>query len=84
MDDLNFLHFPKIDVIGQDLEIKSVCLAGASEINPEVLYNDELTKKGEGQREPNRDELISTSVKLPEGKASCINRTLSKSFISTA
>ena len=40
MSKLSFLHFPKIDVLGQDLEIKSVCLAGATELNSNVLYTE--------------------------------------------
>lgn len=38
MSKLSFLHFPKIDTLAEDLEIKSVCLAGAFEINSDVLY----------------------------------------------
>lgn len=47
MSKLSFLHFPKIDILGEDLEIRSVCLAGASEIHGDVLYTDYPIKKGE-------------------------------------
>lgn len=47
MSKLSFLHFPKIEILGQDLEIKSVCLAGASEINENVSYTDQPIKKSE-------------------------------------
>lgn len=36
MSKLSFLHFPKIDILEEDLAIKSVCLAGAKEINTDV------------------------------------------------
>lgn len=45
MSKLSFLHFPKIDILGESMEIKSVCLAGASEINPNVLYKDQPVNK---------------------------------------
>lgn len=37
MSKLSFLHFPKIDILEDDLEIKSVCLAGAKEIKGDVI-----------------------------------------------
>ncbi len=40
MSKLSFLHFPKIDILGQDVEIKSVCLAGATELKSNVLYTE--------------------------------------------
>lgn len=40
MSKLSFLHFPKIDILGSGIEIKSVCLAGASELNADVSYTD--------------------------------------------
>jgi len=46
MSKLSFLHFPKIEVLGAEIEIKSVCLAGASEINSEVKYTDQPIAKG--------------------------------------
>ncbi|MBI4038498.1 hypothetical protein HY384_00920 [Candidatus Daviesbacteria bacterium] len=42
---LSFLHFPKIDVLAEDLEIKSVCLAGASEINENIKFTDTAIEK---------------------------------------
>lgn len=40
MSKLSFLHFPKIEVLPDDLEIKSVCFAGASEIDASVVYKE--------------------------------------------
>lgn len=40
MQKLSFLHFPKIDILQDDLEIKSVCLAGATEIKGDVYFAD--------------------------------------------
>lgn len=47
MSKLSFLHFPKIDILEEDLEIKSVCLAGASEMNDKVSYENQPTKRQE-------------------------------------
>lgn len=51
MSKLSFLHFPKIDILEDDLEIKSVCLAGGSEIASEVIYIDQQPKKHPGRVE---------------------------------
>lgn len=45
MSKLSFLHLPKIDELGQDLEIKSICLAGGSEINGNISYSDHQIEK---------------------------------------
>ncbi|OGE64753.1 hypothetical protein A3I48_03885 [Candidatus Daviesbacteria bacterium RIFCSPLOWO2_02_FULL_36_7] len=45
MSKLSFLHLPKIDELGQDLEIKSICLAGGSEINGNISYSDHEVEK---------------------------------------
>lgn len=39
MSKLSFLHFPKIDVLDKDISIRSVCLAGGSEINENIEFN---------------------------------------------
>lgn len=39
MAQLPFLHLPKIDQINDDIEIKALCLAGASEVDPEVRFS---------------------------------------------
>lgn len=50
MSKLSFLHFPKIDVLQDGVEIESVCLAGASEIKGDVYYTEQkqeqVVKKG--------------------------------------
>lgn len=47
MSKLSFLHFPKIEILEEEIGIKSICLAGASEINGDVIYaqNIQETKK---------------------------------------
>lgn len=45
MLNLSFLHFPKIDILEQDLEIESICLAGGSEINSDVSLPSHSTKQ---------------------------------------
>ncbi len=47
MSKLSFLHFPKIDILSEHLEIKSVCLAGATEIKADVSYTDQSIKISE-------------------------------------
>lgn len=42
MSKLSFLHFPKIEICQEEIEIKSVCLAGASELKGDVVYKQEL------------------------------------------
>lgn len=44
MSKLSFLHFPKIDILQEDVEIKSICLAGASEIEANVYFKDHEIK----------------------------------------
>lgn len=38
MSKLSFLHFPKIEILPEGLEIDGVCLAGALELDPAVTY----------------------------------------------
>ncbi|MBI2334964.1 baseplate J/gp47 family protein [Candidatus Daviesbacteria bacterium] len=38
MSKLSFLHFPKIETLEEEMEIKSICLAGGSEIQSEIAY----------------------------------------------
>lgn len=45
MSKLSFLHFPKIEVLTERLEIKSVCLAGASEIDSDVSYKEQAIEE---------------------------------------
>lgn len=37
MSKLSFLHFPKIDILDIDVQIKSICLAGGKELKEDVL-----------------------------------------------
>lgn len=43
MSKLSFLHFPKIEILPDDVEIKSVCFAAATEIDSDVLYKEETS-----------------------------------------
>ena len=38
MSKLSFLHLPKIEILGNDLAISSICLAGASELAGDVSF----------------------------------------------
>lgn len=49
MSKLSFLHFPRIDTLEDDTPIKSVCLAGGSELNDHIVYTDQpIKKEGKG------------------------------------
>lgn len=43
MSKLSFLHFPKIEILTDQIEVKSICLAGAAEIEGTVSYKDQQT-----------------------------------------
>lgn len=45
MSKLSFLHFPKIEMLEENIETTGVCFAGASEINTNVMYFREEKKK---------------------------------------
>lgn len=46
MSKLSFLHFPKIEILPNEVEIKSICLAGGSEIESSISYNaSEIAKQ---------------------------------------
>lgn len=49
MSNLSFLHLPKIDILSEDIEIKSVCLAGATEFDSAVLYKEAHLKQTEAK-----------------------------------
>src|SRR3989344_2785076 len=42
MSRLSFFHLPKIEILEEDIEIKSVALAGAVELYPDVKYEAEV------------------------------------------
>lgn len=73
MSNLSFLHFPKIDVLDEDIEIKSVCLAGGSELNSNVSYTDHPVEKPAEKRvllkeeqAPQEDQEDLTQSQTPE------------------
>lgn len=61
MSKLSFLHFPKIEVLDENLEIRSVCLAGASEINENVRLSEQPV-----QQTPVKTTLLADSEKQLE------------------
>ncbi len=52
MSKLSFLHFPKMEVMPEGMDIKSVCLAGASEIEGEVYFNYKEQANGQVTKKP--------------------------------
>lgn len=42
MSKLSFLHLPKIEILQDDVEIKSICFAGASEIQSNVIFTEHV------------------------------------------
>ncbi|MBI2022405.1 hypothetical protein HYS97_00955 [Candidatus Daviesbacteria bacterium] len=39
MNQLPFLHLPKIEILPDEIEIQAICLAGASELHPDTNFN---------------------------------------------
>lgn len=78
MSTLSFLHFPKIDILGQDLEIESVCLAGGSEINSDVSLPSQSIKQSqvkpiemsELEEKPQKQEVSDDSLGFVVGDVS--------------
>ena len=68
MSKLSFLHFPKIDILGSGIEIKSVCLAGASELNTDVTYSDKPLERLADKPVLIEEEEIKSEVKDKEEK----------------
>ncbi|KKQ84696.1 MAG: hypothetical protein UT04_C0012G0001, partial [Candidatus Daviesbacteria bacterium GW2011_GWF2_38_7] len=52
MSKLSFLHFPKIEVLNDDVEIKSVCLAGGSEIQSGVKFVEQPIQQTKVESKP--------------------------------
>ncbi|MBI2330224.1 hypothetical protein HYU94_02455 [Candidatus Daviesbacteria bacterium] len=69
MTKLSFLHFPKIETLDDDLEIRSVCLAGGSEINSNVVLADHPMKK-QAERISILESSDSSEEKLEEQEVS--------------
>lgn len=44
MAKLSFLHFPKIEVLEEDFPIKSICLAGGSEMKEDISFVEQAKK----------------------------------------
>lgn len=57
MAKLSFLHFPKIEILSENLEIKSVCLAGATELVADVVFKDRPISKIQGVVEPLKEKM---------------------------
>lgn len=72
MSKLSFLHFPKIDILGEDIDIKSICLAGGSEIDSNVTLPKQLIKQSKvkfiGEEPPADLGFVVGDVSEPRGK----------------
>ncbi|MBI2040197.1 baseplate J/gp47 family protein [Candidatus Microgenomates bacterium] len=67
MSKLSFLHFPKIEVLKDDIEIKSVCFAGASEIHGDILYTETVRPKTVTKQIPlKKEEAAATEEEVGE------------------
>src|SRR3989344_5664786 len=58
MNKLPFLHFPKIEILDTDTDIRSVALAGAVELDPDVKFTEEaqVSKRIVGKAMPIEEE----------------------------
>lgn len=70
MSTLSFLHFPKIEILDPDVEIKSVCLAGASELEENVAYIEQSIKQDVKKSTIKLDEDITEEKKEVAEEAS--------------
>lgn len=43
MAQLPFLHLPKIESLPEEITIQAICLAGASELHPDISFNPKVT-----------------------------------------
>jgi hypothetical protein len=51
MANLPFLHLPKVEILEDDISIKAISLAGASEIDPEVVYQPQKVSSTDSIKE---------------------------------
>lgn len=84
MSKLSFLHFPKIDTLEDDTPIKSICLAGGSEIRSDIKFTEQHIQKS-----PVKSTLIDTdesesageeAVKEPEAKEKETSESIQTNF----
>lgn len=73
MSKLSFLHFPKIDILDKDLEIKSVCLAGGSEINGNISFKNLPVREQAGHVNVLKEEVIPENDEKPVSMESSEN-----------
>lgn len=65
MSKLSFLHFPKIEILQDNLEITAIALAGAVEVNPKV----KIDKNSEiDDRSQKRQSLLAEEPDVPKEK----------------
>lgn len=86
MSKLSFLHFPKIEVLDDNVSVQSVIMAGASEMNPDVdLKHSFLPKKkiGFAKSLEEREDLEEDNLVSPEeevGPRMPIKRKMEREF----
>lgn len=64
---VNFLHFPKIEIIPADLPVEAVCQAGAAELTSEVRGAEET--KEEEVTLPTREKFVDEELEVVEKTA---------------
>jgi hypothetical protein len=86
MQNLSFLHFPKIEALNEDIEIESICFAGGFELNSSATYVKnhgmhssvkqmgevtEITRDEKEHKSTEKNEkLVSTSRVVPQEEGS--------------
>lgn len=72
MSKLSFLHLPKIEILDDDISISSICLAGASELEEDVIFKQlpQKTPKVESILNPKSidEEKFDEEIKEEEDK----------------
>lgn len=69
MGQLPFLHLPKVEELEEDVSIKSLCFAGASEINPHVHLDHQTVPIAPARPQPHNLDSHTPNRHVPEKPA---------------
>lgn len=70
MQNLPFLHLPKIDILKEKIAIAAVCFAGASEIDPDVAFSEHALEKFEDETQV---DAVASALALSSEKDSSLD-----------
>ncbi|MBI2600662.1 baseplate J/gp47 family protein [Candidatus Daviesbacteria bacterium] len=76
MSKLSFLHVPKIESLGENVEIDSVAFAGAVELNPAVEFKKLHAKEDKDFKPMSEEEIIEQVEEVEEEKKGEVSKEL--------